>query len=253
MPTEIRTCLLPSLSQPDEFSGSVAVILDILRASSTIAYALNSGAKAVVPCQEVEEAHQIAERLRQSEGDQVLLGGERLGVMIEGFDLDNSPARYPAKIVDGKSIVFTTSNGTKALKRALQAERILIGSFVNLDAIVKELSRVDGIIYLVCAGTDGSVTGEDCLCAGGIAAELQNIADQELALDDSTRIVADYYRSQASKEDGVLSAMRASIGGRNLIRRGFESDIQLCSEQGLVSAVPEYNHASGKITLLSNV
>lgn len=249
MPTEIRTCLLPLLSQPDEFSGSVAVILDILRASSTIAYALNSGAKSVVPCEEVEEAHLVAEKLKKSEGAQVLLGGERLGVMIEGFDLDNSPARYPAEIVDGKSIVFTTSNGTRALKRAFQAKRILIGSFLNLDALVKELSILDGIICLVCAGTDGSVTGEDCLCAGAIAVELQNLSDQELALDDSTRIVADYYRLQISKEDGILSAMRASIGGRNLIQRGFETDIQLCSQRGLISAVPEFKQASGEITL----
>ncbi|QDU09366.1 2-phosphosulfolactate phosphatase [Gimesia aquarii] len=249
MPTEIRTCLLPLLSQPDEFSGSVAVILDILRASSTIAYALNSGAKSVVPCQEVEEAHLVAEKLKKSEGAQVLLGGERLGVMIEGFDLDNSPARYPAEVVDGKSIVFTTSNGTRALKRAFQAKRILIGSFLNLDALVKELSILDGIICLVCAGTDGSVTGEDCLCAGAIAVELQNLSGQALALDDSTRIVADYYRLQTSKEDGILSAMRASIGGQNLIQRGFETDIQLCSQRGLISAVPEFKQASGEITL----
>jgi 2-phosphosulfolactate phosphatase len=252
MPTEIRTCLLPLLSQPDDYSGCVAVILDILRASSTITYALNSGASAVIPCEEIEEAQQIAAELRHSEGNQVLLGGERQGVMIEGFDLDNSPARYPAEIVAGKSIVFTTSNGTRALKHAKQARRILIGSFMCLDAVVNELSHTEGVIYLVCAGTDGSVTGEDCLCAGAIAAELQNLTDQELVMDDSTRIVVDHYRSQIQNEDGVLLAIRASLGGRNLIRRGFEDDIRLCSQRGLVSVVPEYHHQSGTITLASD-
>ena len=227
------------------------MILDILRASYTIVYALKSGAKAVIPCEEIEEACQIAEKLKHSAGNQVLLGGERMGVMIEGFDLDNSPTHYPAEIVAGKHIVFTTSNGTRALKHALQARRILIGAFLNLDAIVKELSHTDGVIYLVCAGTDGVVTGEDCLCAGAIAAELQKLTDQELVMDDSTRIVADYYRSHVSRAEGILSAVRASIGGRNLIRRGFEDDIRLCSDSGLISVVPEYDHQSGEITLSS--
>jgi len=253
MPTEIRTCLIPLLSKPEDYSGSVAVILDILRASSTITYALNSGAKAIIPCEAVEEAHQIAEEIKQSEGYPALLGGERQGMLIKGFDLDNSPARYSAEIVAGKNIVFTTSNGTRALKHALQASRILIGSLINLDAIVKALSISDGIIYLVCAGTDGSVTGEDCLCAGAIAAELQNLTDQELAMDDSTRIVVDFYHSQVSLENGLLAAVRASLGGRNLIRRGFEEDIRLCSQRGLISVVPEYQHQSGKITLSSDV
>ncbi|WP_339731822.1 2-phosphosulfolactate phosphatase [uncultured Gimesia sp.] len=253
MPTEIRTCLLPLLSEPEDYSGSVAVILDILRASSTISYALHSGATAVIPCEEIEEAQQVAEKLKQVHGDQVLLGGERMGYKIEGFDLDNSPACYPSETVSGKQIVFTTSNGTRALKHALQARRILIGSFMCLDAVVNELKKSDGVIYLVCAGTDGSVTGEDCLCAGAIAAELQDQIDQEMVLDDSTRIVVDHYRSQIQNEEGVLLAIRASLGGRNLIRRGFEDDIRLCSERGLISMVPEYDHQSGTITFASGV
>ncbi|QDT42239.1 putative 2-phosphosulfolactate phosphatase [Gimesia alba] len=253
MPTEIRTCLLPLLSKPEDYSGSVAVILDILRASSTISFALNSGATSVIPCEEIEEAQQVASELRQATGEEVLLGGERMGVMIEGFDLDNSPARYPAETVAGKQIVFTTSNGTRALKHAIQARRILIGSFLCLDAVVNELKNSDGLIYLVCAGTDGSVTGEDCLCAGAIAAELQDQIGQELAMDDSTRIVVDHYRSQIQHEEGVLMAIRASLGGRNLIRRGFEDDIRLCSERGLISAVPEYDHQSETITLAAGV
>ncbi|MFK7776545.1 MAG: 2-phosphosulfolactate phosphatase [Gimesia sp.] len=251
MPTEIRTCLLPLLSKPEDFSGSVAVILDILRASSTITYALNSGAKSVIPCETVEEAHQIAEELKQTEGDQILLGGERKGVLIEGFDLDNSPTRYSAETVAGKNIIFTSSNGTRALKHAIQAKQILIGALINLDAIVKALSKSDGIIYLVCAGTDGNVTGEDCLCAGAIAEELQKLIGQELVMDDSTRMAMVYYHSQVSVGNGLLSGVLASLGGRNLIRRGFEEDIRLCSQRGLISAVPEYDHQSGKITLKS--
>lgn len=227
------------------------MILDILRASSTITTALSSGAAAVIPCQEIEEAQQLAGELSETADSEVLLGGERMGVMIEGFDLDNSPARYPAEVVSGKQIVFTTSNGTRALKRAIQASRILIGSFLNLAAVVKELSQSSGVVYLVCAGTDGAVTGEDCLCAGAIAAGLQEITSEKLTLDDASRMVVDYYRTQISGPGGLLTAMRASQGGRNLIQRGFEEDIRLCSECDRYSVLPEFCHESGIIMLSS--
>ncbi len=227
------------------------MILDILRASSTITTALHSGASAVIPCQEIEEAQEIAGNLSETSDSGVLLGGERMGIMIDGFDLDNSPARYSADMVTGKQIVFTTSNGTRALKRAVQADRILIGSFLNLAAVVKELSQSSGVVYLVCAGTDGAVTGEDCLCAGAIAAGLQEITSEKLTLDDASRMVVDYYRTQISGPRGLLTAMRASQGGRNLIQRGFEEDIRLCSECDRYSVLPEFCHESGIIMLSS--
>ena len=227
------------------------MILDILRASSTITTALHSGASAVIPCQEIEEAQEIACNLSETSDSGVLLGGERMGIMIDGFDLDNSPARYSADMVTGKQIVFTTSNGTRALKRAVQADRILIGSFLNLAAVVKELSQSSGVVYLVCAGTDGAVTGEDCLCAGAIAAGLQEITSEKLTLDDASRMVVDYYRTQISGPGGLLTAMRASQGGRNLIQRGFEEDIRLCSECDRYSVLPEFCHESGIIMLSS--
>lgn len=227
------------------------MILDILRASSTITTALHAGAAAVIPCQEIEEAQEIAGNLSETSDSGVLLGGERMGIMIDGFDLDNSPARYSADMVTGKQIVFTTSNGTRALKRAVQADRILIGSFLNLAAVVKELSQSSGVVYLVCAGTDGAVTGEDCLCAGAIAAGLQEITSEKLTLDDASRMVVDYYRTQISGPGGLLTAMRASQGGRNLIQRGFEEDVRLCSECDRYSVLPEFCHESGKIMLSS--
>ncbi len=227
------------------------MILDILRASSTITTALQAGAAAVIPCQEIEEALQVARQLSDATDSEVLLGGERMGILIEGFQLDNSPARYTADVVAGKQIVFTTSNGTRALKRAIQADRILIGSFLNLAAVVNELSQCSGVIYLVCAGTDGAITGEDCLCAGAIAAGLQGSVAHELTLDDATRMVVDYFQTQTDKADGLLSAMRASQGGRNLIQRGFEEDIQLCSARDRYTVLPEYSHKSGKIMSIS--
>lgn len=137
------------------------------------------------------------------------------------------------------------------MKRAIQASRILIGSFLNLAAVVNELSQSSGVVYLVCAGTDGAITGEDCLCAGAIAAGLQSVSSLELTLDDATRMVVDYYQSQTSSPGGLLTAMRASQGGRNLIQRGFEEDIRLCSERDCYAVLPEYNHESGRIMLSS--
>src|SRR5690349_17308087 len=129
MPRSLQVHLLPKLFEPDELRGSIAVILDILRASTTIIHALAHGAECVIPTEEIDEALRIKSSLPAGT---VLLGGERDGLLIPGFDLDNNPFAYPKETVAGKTLVFTTTNGTRALKRALQADRILIGAFVNL-------------------------------------------------------------------------------------------------------------------------
>jgi 2-phosphosulfolactate phosphatase len=129
-----RTCcvhLLPSLMEPAKLGGTIAVVIDVLRASTTIAHALAAGAEGVYPCEEVEEArHVAAAHPRQP----CILGGERGGRRIAGFDLDNSPAAYTPAAVAGKPVVFTTTNGTRALLQAATADRVLLAAFVNLSA-----------------------------------------------------------------------------------------------------------------------
>lgn len=194
---KISVHLLPSLFEPAELAGSVAVILDILRASSTITTALHHGARYVVPFEGIDQALSFrdtdsfrnADRHAGPDQDAggincVLLGGERGGVKIEGFDLSNSPEDYAEHVVQGKVIGFTTTNGTRAMLRAAQAQSVIVGCFLNVAAVVSFAAEVDVPIHLICAGTDGSVTGEDVLCAGAIVHGLLRY-QPEATLNDS--------------------------------------------------------------------
>ena len=138
MPRPIRVHLLPGLFEPRELRGGVAVVIDVLRATSTIVHALAAGAQAIVPCCEVEEARRIAATFPPGKA---LLGGERRGVMIPGFDLGNSPGDYTAEVVGGRKVVFTTTNGTGALLCAREARRVLTGALSNLGAVVELLAE----------------------------------------------------------------------------------------------------------------
>src|SRR3954469_23642043 len=155
---QLDVYLLPDLAEPAALAGKTVVVIDVLRATTTIVHALAAGAKEVVPCLEVEEARRIA----TERGGEAVTGGERGGKQIPGFDLGNSPAEYSRERVAGKTVVFTTTNGTRAMQRCKSASRVLLGAFVNFSAVCRELSGVEQIA-LVCAGTDGHVTREDTL------------------------------------------------------------------------------------------
>lgn len=239
---------LPILFSPEELRGGIAVVIDVLRASTTIAQALAAGAKAVVPCGEVAEAQ--AQTANFSAGSFVL-GGERGGVKITGFDLGNSPLEYTPETIAGKTVFFTTTNGTRALLRCDYAERILIGSFANLEAVAHELSRSGLPVDLVCAGTDGKMSAEDILCAGALVAELKKQHEETiLAENDATRMAFELYSRHSQDESTLTEALRQSSGGRNLIELGYEADIQWAAKCNRFSSVPEYNQDTGRIELV---
>ena len=248
MPRELKVHLLPQLFEPDELRGGIAVILDILRASTTMVHALANGAESVIPTAEIDEA--LREKARCGQRS-VLLGGERAGVLIPEFDLDNNPFAYPADVVRGKTIIFTTSNGTKALQRSLAADRILIGAFVNLSAVVDVLLADERPIHLVCAGTMGKITQEDALCAGAIVDGVLtgwNRRDTDLP-DDQAQLALHRYLAATEIERGLLQAMRNSFGGRNCRRLGFDDQLARAATLDLFDCVPEYAAATRKITI----
>lgn len=238
--------LLPVLFEPSELQGGIAVILDILRASTTIVHALAHGAACVIPTAEVEEAIHVKETLP---AESVLLGGEREGLLIPGFDLDNNPFAYTADVVQGKTIVFTTSNGTRALHRSRQADRVLIGGFVNLTAAVDVLLADSRPIHLVCAGTMGKITLEDTLCAGALVDGLLagwNRRDDDLA-DDQAQLALHRYLAATEAEHGLLRAVRSSFGGRNCRRLGFDDQIARAATIDLFPVVPEYDATTRRL------
>jgi 2-phosphosulfolactate phosphatase len=230
---------------PEEVRQCVVVVIDALRASTTIAHALAAGATEVLPCTEVDEARELATRL----GGSAVLGGERDGMKIDGFTLGNSPREYTPETVGNKTVVFTTSNGTRAMQRCRQAKRVLIGAFVNASAIVSELESEPGI-HMLCAGSNGAITREDVLLAGMLTVDLSSRVDEPYVLNDEAHLAADSWR-QASDAviDGIPLAqvLSDSRGAWNLRRIGLTEDIEAAARIDVLGVVPELNVLSGRI------
>jgi 2-phosphosulfolactate phosphatase len=239
---KIDVYLLPALVEPQELAGKTVVVIDVLRATTTIIYALAAGATQVSPCLEVDEARRIANEL----GSKAILGGERGGQQIPGFDLGNSPLEYTPGAVGGKAVVFTTTNGTRAMLRCRAAQRVLMGAFANFSAVCRELAGEDEVV-LLCAGTDGHVTREDALFAGAIVDDLTRTA--KCAINDQGQIAADSWRTAVRLlTDRPLGiTLRDSRGGRNLIEIGQENDIDIAAQIDKFDIVPQLDIAAWRI------
>jgi 2-phosphosulfolactate phosphatase len=150
-------------------------VVDVLRATTVMVRALAAGAEAVVPCGEIDEARSVAAAMPAGSA---VLGGERQGLPIEGFDLGNSPASYTEEACRGKTVVMTTTNGTRAILAALAADRVLVAAFSNLASTTAALADLDVPIHVVCSGTDGRISLEDSLLAGALARDLGRTRDE---------------------------------------------------------------------------
>lgn len=235
MTKEINVTLLPPATS-EAVAGSTAVVIDLLRASTTITTALAAGARQILPCLEVEEARRAASQLPDA-----MLGGEREGLRIEGFDFGNSPAEYTTERVGGKSIVFTTTNGTRALQWCQPAADVLIGAFVNLTAVCRELSQATRV-ELVCAGTNRQVSREDVIVAGAIVRKLESAAEADWNLGDGARIALATWQeveSQQAKGMTLAECLHHSQGGRNLLRIGQQGDIEWAADIDRFDCVPK--------------
>jgi 2-phosphosulfolactate phosphatase len=243
----LRVHFLPDAITAEDLAGSTAVVIDVLRATTTIVEALAAGATAVIPCATIEEARGRGAALPQGRS---ILGGERGGLPIEGFDLGNSPAEYTRQVVEGKTVVLTTTNGTLALLRCTQAAEVVVAALANLSAVASLLAGREQV-DLVCAGTDDRLTREDVLVAGAIAERLS--ADGAWQLDDDAVEAAQLWRAVALDAHGdaltahLVAAMRASLGGQNLIAIGMDRDILLAAQIDRHAIVPRFEPASGCI------
>ncbi len=238
----LSVAMLPELVDDALLPTSTVVIIDVFRASTTIIHALANGATAVHPCVSVEDAQKLAERFPP---DQRLLGGERGGVKIPGFELGNSPFEYTPEIVRDKEVIFTTTNGTRALNRCLAARRIVIGAFVNISAVARSLQSSNDDVLLVCAGTAGRLTAEDILFAGSLVESLTEPADQPFATDLGAELARDFTRQRSKSNDAWQSAMQASRGGANLMALGYERDIERSITRDVFEVVPVWDRESG--------
>jgi 2-phosphosulfolactate phosphatase len=223
--------------QLDEMSmnDKTVVIVDVLRASSTIATALQNGAKEIIPVSNIESAVKISSSLF---GDVTLRGGERNGKMIEGFNLGNSPLEYTREAVEGKSIIFLTTNGSAAMMKARYAKNHLVAAFVNITTVVNQLVRLGGDFTIICSGQDKGFCIEDAVCAGKIIAAVEKASGEELAPDDSA-LAAIALEKAFGKN--ILKMLKQSAHGTYLAEIGFAEDLKFCAEVDSVPVLPLFS------------
>jgi 2-phosphosulfolactate phosphatase len=219
----------PRAMEGADLQGHTAVVIDVLRASSTIVAALHAGAQRIYPVVSTEDALKLATSLGRGDA---LLAGERRGLKVEGFDLGNSPREFTPEAVAGKRIVMSTTNGTRALVAADDAARVLVGAFLNLSAVARAVAGAERLTIL-CAGRDGRFSIDDALCAGMLIARLteQGAAPE---LEDTGR-AALALAGTFGADAGFLAGTAA---GRALVEAGLGEDIAWCARVDALPLVP---------------
>jgi 2-phosphosulfolactate phosphatase len=227
----VDVLLTPGEATPALVSDRVVVMLDILRASTSIVTALRAGAKAVIPFLTTEDAVRTA---RQYARGEVLLAGERQGLPIPGFDLSNSPREFATDRVKGNTVLLTTTNGTRALLAADDAEEVLVASFVNCEATVEYLRvrlQAGRDVTLMCAGTDGTFSLEDAACAGRIVRALVS-SGMFIQRNDGAR-VAELLAHRYGPDTARL--FTDATHARRLAEIGYADDLDAC---GAIDSIP---------------
>ncbi len=213
-----------------DFGGHVVVVIDVLRATSVITTALDNGAHEVIPVKTVEETQNL---YIACDTTKTLRGGERNALKIEGFDLSNSPLEYSRKTVEGKSILFTTTNGTNAINNVGGADEVFLACFRNAEAVVNLVLEIGKDVFLVCAGTEGNFSLDDGLCAGMLIALLKQKVD--VNTDDLGLLLEGFYNEN---KENLLGALAGCYHVRRLFTLGFYDDIKFCLDTNAVSTVP---------------
>jgi 2-phosphosulfolactate phosphatase len=214
-----------------DLSEATVVVVDVLRATSSMIEALASGARAIYPAESTEDAMRLVQSLGR---DDLLLCGERRGLKIEGYDLGNSPAEFTEAVVGGKRLVMNTTNGTQAFLAAEGAERLLAGAFLNLAAVCDAVARADRVV-VVCAGRDGLFALEDAVCAGILVRRLEAARGEELELGDGARAA----RALCDLVKPDRDFLAGTDSGRALASAGLDDDLDACVRLDRHRVVPE--------------
>lgn len=218
-----------------------AVLIDVLRAATSIITAIYHGARSVVPAASTEEAMRLANSLGRGE---VLLSGERGGIRIEGFDLGNSPAEYAPDVVDGRTIVMSTTNGTRVLASMAAARRVYVAAFTNLSLVARCLRETEEDALVVCAGRAGRVSVDDALCAGMLVEACTSGRQPGHAGPASRTELGDGAIAAVALAQELapvtVEFLRATAAGRGLEEIGQADDIELCARMDSMPEIPVF-------------
>lgn len=212
----------------------IGVVIDVLRATSSAIVALQNGCSSFIPVTTIEGARELAEKF---EPGRVLLGGAKRGVKVEGFDLGNSPNDYGEEIVKGKDVIFTSSNGTKAMHELRSAREVLIASFLNISAICDELLSLNSDVLIACSGDFGVFSLGDAVCAGMIVDRLDERSSRGLEKSDAAAVTQMLYGVHKGDIRGMLLR---SEWGQHLIGLGLGKDIDTCAAIDSAPVVPRF-------------
>lgn len=218
----------------ERIAGKVAVVIDVFRATSVMVTALENGAERIIPKTGVEESFALKEKLMAANAQaKVILGGERHTVIIEGFDLDNSPLAYTAQAVAGSTIIMSTTNGTRAVNSAHGADQIWIASLLNATAATDAAALSGKDIVLICSGRNNRFTIEDALCAGKIVGLLEQ--NYGYTTTDLAWVTKDLYQ----RYKGNLREALAHCQHYNRIASGaLASDVDHCLREDIYTSTP---------------
>lgn len=245
----IDVALLPVAIKPETLTGHDVVVVDVLRATTTIINALHNGCQQVLPQPGIEQARACYASMTQP----AVIGGERCGKIVDGFHNGNSPEEYTAEVIGGKSLILATTNGTVAMESCRAADRVLIGSMVNVSAAAAKLVESESVT-VVCSGTDRLVTSEDILFAGKFVQRLTELRDEKglgaTKLTDPAAVALHHWQAVEREVNAgrkLVEFFQDCRGGINLVRIGHQDDVDFAARIDIRENVPELDLKSWSI------
>ncbi|MEJ2506069.1 MAG: 2-phosphosulfolactate phosphatase [Ignavibacteriaceae bacterium] len=231
---KLNVLLSPLNADELYFTQKTTVVIDVLRASTTVISALSNGAKEVIPVGTVEFAVKVSGGMF---GGQTLIGGERNTKRIEGFALGNSPLEYTRETVENKTIVFYTTNGSKAIARAKFSNELFVCSFNNLLGMAQRLIKLNKDVEILCAGHNNLFSLEDTVCAGMLVGRIKRL-NRSVKISDSSIAAQVLYEKF---EDDIPKMLDNTEHGKRLIQNGFKKDIEYCSRYNITKNIPYFD------------
>lgn len=216
------------------------IVIDVLRATTTITVSLANGAKEVIPTENIATAVRVAKGSKNS-----ILCGERNGRVIDGFKLGNSPLEYTAEVIKDKALIFSTTNGTQAIMKSKFAKNCLLASFVNMSAVVDYVNALDEDFTIICSGKLNDFCLEDAVCAGMLLNKLSvgrnlELMDSEVAAMNLSNDLA--MLLNVPSQEKILRMLNTSEHGRYLSQIGFEKDLEICSKIDSYPIIPLFRN-----------
>tara|TARA_B100000927_G_scaffold86281_1_gene69503 strand:- start:12 stop:728 length:717 start_codon:yes stop_codon:yes gene_type:complete len=223
----VEVCFTPNLFPLHIEDFQVVVVIDVLRATSAICTAFHHGVKKIIPVSKLEEAIEYKEK-------GYIVAAERKGKIVPGFDYGNSPFTYMNQNLKNKTLVLTTTNGTRAINTAKNVESLIIGSIINLNAVCNHLIELKKNVLLLCSGWQNKFCLEDTICAGAITDQLLKSGDFLIENDSS---IASKYLFLSAK-DNYFGYLKASSHRKRLKKLNLNQDIKYCLTPNQTNVVP---------------